>query len=50
MACIYAVLLLCPLFVGQMRLIALVDQGAQATPILDHIGVGTDQPYLRHAG
>ena len=47
---IYEVLpLLCPLFGGQMRLIAFITEGTQTGKILDHIGVDSESPHISPA-
>jgi hypothetical protein len=42
-------LLLCPMCGGQMRLIALISEGAQIRKILDHIGVDSEPPHISPA-
>ena len=41
--------LLCPLCVGQMRLIAFITEGTQIRKILDHIGVDSEPPQISPA-
>jgi hypothetical protein len=42
-------LLLCPMCGGQMRLIALISEGAQIRKILDHIWVDSEPPHISPA-
>ena len=41
--------LLCPMCVGQMRLIAFITEGTQIRKILDHIGVDPEPPQISPA-
>ena len=41
--------LLCPLYGGQMRLIAFITEGVQIRKILDHIGVDSEPPHISPA-
>ena len=38
--------LLCPIYGGQMRLIAFVTEGTQIEKILNHIGVDSEPPHI----
>lgn len=39
----------CPMWGGQMRLIAFITEGAQIRKILDHIGVDPEPPHISPA-
>ena len=40
---------MCPIFGGQMRLIAFITEGTQIRKILDHIGVDSEPPHIAPA-